>query len=349
MEKNNNKLRLTLTFSLVVFITMFLVTGTAAFIGFILYSFNLIHFVDIKSPFHTIIFMAVCSIILGALLAVFVGNISAEPIRKIIESMNKLASGDFSVRLKSEGILSKHPAINSVEQSFNKMAEELENTELLRSDFINNFSHEFKTPIVSLAGFAKLLKNSELSEKERNEYIDIIEAEALRLASMATNVLEYTKYENQNILTDVTVYNLSEQIRMALIELETKWAKKDIELNISFDEFMIAANKDMLMHVWLNLFDNAVKYSPYKGTVSVNIKDVDSKLFISIANEGKEITKEQQKKIFNKFYQADESHSKDGNGIGLSLVKKVIELHKGEIVVESENGVNTFTVILPVI
>jgi signal transduction histidine kinase len=227
------------------------------------------------------------------------------------------------------------------------MAEELEHTEMLRGDFVNNFSHEFKTPIVSITGFTKLLKHGNLSEEETQEYLDIIEEESLRLSAMATNVLNMTKVENQTILTNVSSYNLSEQIRSCVLLLENRWTNKNIEFNLEFDEHEISANEELLKQLWMNLIDNAVKYSPEYGFVTIKIRAEEEFYQVSIANAGIEIPKEKQKKIFEKFYQADESHSTEGNGIGLSIVKYVTELHSGEVSVESTKGITTFTVKLP--
>lgn len=151
------------------------------------------------------------------------------------------------------------------------MAEELENTQMLRSDFINNFSHEFKTPIVSIAGFAKLLRRGNLTDAQKEEYLAIIEEESLRLAAMATNVMNLTKVENQTILTDLTTFNLSEQIRACVLLLEEKWSRKELDLDLEFPEYTIRANEELLKQVWINLLDNAIKYSPNYGEIGVRI------------------------------------------------------------------------------
>lgn len=294
------------------------------------------------------IVMGAISLIIATILTAVTSRLSLKHVNRIVNQMNRLASGDFKARLTIGRPLRAHPTFAEITENFNKMAEELENTEMLRSDFINNFSHEFKTPIVSIAGFAKLLKRGNLTEAQKKEYIDIIEEESMRLAAMATNILNLTKYENQTILTDVTSFNLSEQIRSSILALEGKWAKKKVDFNLAFDEYMITGNKDMLKHVWLNLIDNAVKFSHSGGTVEITIKQTEQKCIVAIQNQGPEITPEQQKKIFNKFYQADESHASEGNGIGLALANKVIQLHNGNISVLCENGTTIFTVVLPI-
>lgn len=291
--------------------------------------------------------MGIISLVVASAVTAVTSKISLMHVNRIVDQMNRLASGDFKARLNIGKPISKHPTVAEVTESFNKMAEELENTEMLRGDFINNFSHEFKTPIVSIAGFAKLLKKGNLTEEQKQEYIDIIEKESLRLSDMATNVLNLTKYENQAILTDITNFNLSEQLRSSILALEGKWVKKNIDFNLVFEEYRISANQDMLKHVWINLIDNAVKFSPDGGTVEISVRLENGMYSVSVQNEGKEISEEQQQKIFNKFYQGDESHASEGNGIGLALVKSVVKLHKGEVSVNSKNGYTVFTVKLP--
>jgi signal transduction histidine kinase len=267
-------------------------------------------------------------------------------VNRLIDKMNHLASGDFKTRLQFGEPICNHPTAREITESFNQMAEELEHTEMLRGDFVNNFSHEFKTPIVSVAGFAKLLKKGNLSEEQKGEYLDIIEEESLRLSEMATNVLNMTKIENQAILTDITTYNLSEQLRSCVLLLEKRWTGKKLELSLEFDEYDICASEELLKQVWINLIDNAIKYSPEYGLIVIKIREERDSYNISIANSGIEIPSEKRQKIFEKFYQADESHSSAGNGIGLSIVKSVIDLHGGQVSVDCKNGITTFHVII---
>jgi signal transduction histidine kinase len=348
-EERKDRAALTLLLAAIIFSFMFVTLILSALFGYFLFKSGVISSLTdtALTPGKMIVVLTVNSLILGAIISATISKFPLKPVNKIISQMNRLASGDFKARLELESPLAKHPSVMEVTESFNKMAEELESTEMLRSDFINNFSHEFKTPIVSIAGFAKLLKKGNLTEDEKKEYLDIIEEESLRLSAMATNVLNLTKFENQTILTDITSYNLSEQLRDSILSLEGKWAKKNIEWNLDFDEHIISGNKDMLRHVWLNLLDNAIKFSPEGGTVEVTVKDNGDTYSVSVLNHGIEISEEQQGKIFKKFYQADESHASEGNGIGLALVKNVTELHGGTISVHCENGITKFTAELP--
>ena len=231
--------------------------------------------------------------------------------------------------------------------SFNTMARELEQTEMLRLDFVNNFSHEFKTPIVSIAGFAQVLRRGNLTAQEQEEYLEIIENESLRLARMANNVLDLTRIESQNILTDVQTFNLSEQLRTCMLLLEGKWTAKHIEPVLPLEEYYYTGSEDLLKQVWNNLFDNAIKFSQDYGIVESRIESDRECLHVTISNYGDPIPEEKMEKIFNKFYQADESHASEGNGVGLSIVKKIVDLHQGEVRAECNEGKTSFIVDLP--
>ena len=262
--------------------------------------------------------------------------------------MDSLASGDYKVRINFGTLFSKTKIAKNFENSFNSMASELQKTEMLRSDFVNNFSHEFKTPIVSIAGFAKLLKRGDLTPEQQKEYIDIIEEESLRLSYMATNVLNLTKIENQVMVGDIDEYNLSEQIRHSVLLLENKWSKKNIEFIIDFDEYTVNANEEMLKQVWINLIDNAIKFSPQNEKIEIDIKKRGQIISVAVINKGETIPEEKLSLIFNKFYQGDESHASEGNGIGLAIVKHVVTLHNGEIAVKSQNGTTEFKISMPI-
>ena len=348
IKEKTSRMSLTLALSIFVFVILLAAIGLTALGLWVLTKAGVI--VDVNGELQlgqVILFMSLISLILGGVTVFFSSRIPLKPVNEIINKMNRLAAGDFNTRLKFGSTMSAHPAVKELTTSFNTMAEELENTELLRNDFINNFSHEFKTPIVSITGLANLLEVGELTEEQRVQYARAIREESMRLSSMASNVLNLTKVENQTILTDVSRFNLSEQVRSAVLLLEEKWAGKNIDLQLDFDEYMIEANEEMLKEVWINLVDNAVKFAPRCGTVELDIKETEEKLCVRISNTGSEIPPEKQEKIFSKFYQADESHATQGNGIGLAIVKKIVSLHRGEVSVSSANGITAFTVVLP--
>ena len=267
------------------------------------------------------------------------------PLKEMIDATERIAKGDFEVHIQEN--FSETSDFGRLQRSFNHMAAELGGIEMFRNDFINNFSHEFKTPIVSITGLANLLELGNLTEEQRIQYARAIREESMRLSSMASNVLNLTKVENQTILTGVSRFNLSEQVRSAVLLLEEKWTSKNIDLQLDLDEYLIEANEEMLKQVWINLIDNAVKFVPRCGTVELDILDAGDHLCVQVSNTGSDIPPEKQEKIFAKFYQADESHATQGNGIGLAIVKSVVALHNGEVGVKSGDGITTFTVTLP--
>lgn len=293
------------------------------------------------------VLFSIISVPVGVLIALVAGKVPLKPVRDLIDGMDRLACGDYQTRVNVGAVMRRYPAFVEAAKSFNKMAEQLQNTEMLRADFINNFSHEFKTPIVSIAGFAKLLRREKLSPEQQQEYLEAIEQESIRLSVMATNVLNLTRIENQTILSGVSEFNLSEQIRSCILLLENKWEKKELEFSLSLLDHRIRGNEDLLKQVWLNLLDNAIKFSPQGGLIEIAIMEKETRYLITVRNSGPEIPREKQDKIFNKFYQADESHAAEGNGVGLAIVKRVAELHDGTVRVSSKKGITVFTVELP--
>ncbi len=339
---------LTLLLSLFVFVIITVAILLAIAILYVLVKFGVLRAPDGQLGIsEVLLFLLVISTVIGFLLTLPASKIYLKPFNRVIDQLNRLSKGDFQARLAFGNPIGDYPTFQEIQRSFNRAAEELEHTEALRNDFINNFSHEFKTPIVSIAGFAKLLRRGNLPEEEQQEYLAVIEEESLRLSSLAINVLNLTKVESQTILTNVSRFNLSEQIRGAILMLEEKWSKKQLEMDIDFGEHLISANEELLKQVWINLLDNAVKFSPPGGKITVTIAEGEQEISVAISNRGKEIPEDCLGRVFYKFYQADESHSSEGNGIGLAIVKKVVGLHNGEVTVKSGSGLTTFTVTLP--
>ncbi len=295
------------------------------------------------NKFLAIIIIISCIIIGYALSWVF-SRLIMIPVKKLKNALSQLSEGNYKTRLYFE---LKFPLLEQISQSFNNLANELDHTEMMSNDFINNFSHEFKSPISSIQGFAKLLKNENLTESQKKEYLDIIDDESERLTKMSTSILNLTNVSNQEILTDAEKFNLSEQIRNCLLLFENSWSKKNLFLDLDFDEYLIEANKSLLEEVWINLFDNAVKYTPQNGSIIVSIQKKEKNIIISITNTGVEISAEDQLHIFNRFYQVEKTNSYYGLGVGLSVVKKIVELHSGKIHVASGNNKTAFIVSLP--
>jgi len=295
-------------------------------------------------PVFPLFAMMTISAILGISIAGFFSKIALRPIRKIIAATHKVAGGDFNVRLDIHGIYE----LEELSGSFNKMAYELSTIETLRSDFINNFSHEFKTPIVSIRGFARLLKDDTLDKTERQEYLDIIVSESERLSALSENVLSLANYENQEIIADITKFKLDEQLRKAVIQMEPKWLQKNIEVDIDSDEVLYTGSADLIHQVLLNLIDNAIKFTEPGGAICIRLTKNDDDINLMVKDNGIGMDKETVKHIFDKFYQGEKSHTGEGNGLGLSIVKRIVDLCNGRITVKSErNEGSEFIIWLP--
>ncbi len=332
--------RLTLAFALIVFLII-LVTMSLIFFGTIaLMKLNLVE----AGRFERFPLFAFCliSIVVGTILAAGFSKVPLKPIRELMNATDRVASGDYSVRISLKG----PEDFKQLSQKFNHMVTEIGSVEILRTDFVNNFSHEFKTPIASIRGFAKALKWDDLTEQEREEYLDIIISESERLSALSSNVLYLSKIENQVILTEQQNYNLSEQIRLVIALLDHKFSEKQLGIIFDSQEYFITGNQEMLKQVWINLLDNAIKFSPNGGKIEVAISQDDEKTYISVSNEGEPIPPDVQAHVFDRFYQGDKSHATAGNGLGLSIVRKIVDLHDGEIRVESVSEHTTFEIIL---
>jgi signal transduction histidine kinase len=339
-----DRFSLSLFFSLAVFVILIVTGLIIGLMSFILLKTGLVQSDQHVSMFVPVIILVLACIIVGTIVSLFMGRIPLRPIRKVILAINKLAAGDFSVKLS----ISRPPELKELADSFNRMAKELGSLEMLRTDFVNNFSHEFKTPIVSIKGFAEMLKYDDLTDEEKSEYLNIIINESGRLASLATNVLNLSKVENQAILSETHPYNLSEQLRRCIVMFEPKWEEKKISFSLDIDEIKFEGNEDLLSQVWLNLLDNAIKFTPNGGSISISLKNTNRQLRFSIRDSGCGVDKQTANRIFDKFYQADSSRASAGNGLGLTLVKKIVELHHGTIACSSEeNDGAEFVVILP--
>lgn len=291
-----------------------------------------------------IIFMwSAISLILGLIFALIASRIMLRSATKLVDGLTKLSQGEYSTRIEYK----ENAIMADVYESFNNLAEELQKTEILSSDFVNSFSHEFKTPISSINGLITLMKKGRLSAEKQRQYLDIIAEETRRLSEMTTNVLNLSKYENQGILTDKTRYNLSEQIRECVLSQENKWREKKLSLALDFDECFIVGNMGMLHQVWTNLLSNAVKFASVGGQLNVRITNEDASVVVEVENSGSHIAEEDLQRVFNKFYQADSSHAKEGNGIGLSIVRSIVLLHGGVVTASSNDDLTNFKVILP--
>lgn len=266
------------------------------------------------------------------------------PIQNLIHALDEVASGNFKVQLPENGVWSE---IREMNMNFNKMVKELNSTEMLQSDFIQNVSHEIKTPLAAIEGYVSLLSQSSISGQEK-EYLDRIQESTRQLSSLTGNILKLSKLENQQVVAEKHVFSLDEQIRQVIVTMEPLWSKKQLDMDIHLPETRYYGNEDLMVQIWSNLLSNAIKFTPENGLVSVRLSWQDSSICIRISDSGIGMSEEIQRHIFDKFYQAESSRSIEGNGLGLALVKKILALCGGSITVSSRPGFgSTFTVLLP--
>lgn len=305
-----------------------------------------LHFLSpLQMPFVFLIVGLVVSVIIGTCISAAVASKIVRPVREVKKAMHRVEKGDFSQRLEVTGF---NGEIDELIESYNKMAQELGGIEMFRENFINSFSHEFKTPIVSIQGFAKQLKKENLSEEKKQEYIDIIISESKRLTNLSSNILMLSKLENQQIITDKTSFSLDEQIRNCILLLEKQWTAKDISFDIDMQEIQYTTNAEMLSQVWVNIIGNAIKFSPEGSSIRIKLFKEGDVITAEITDRGIGMDQQTISHIFERFYQGDRAHASEGNGLGLPLVKRIVELCNGNIRVESQYGKGTnFIVTLP--
>ena len=270
------------------------------------------------------------------------------PVKKITEAANKMVMGDFSVRIKPVSKFASDDSFNEIIECVNRMAEELSGVETLRTDFIANVSHEMKTPLSVMQNYGTLLQAPDLSDEQRMEYAKGITDASRRMADMMTNILKLSRLENQQIFPQATEFDLGEQLCECLLRYESVWETAEIEIETDIaEDVKVTADAELLSLVWNNLFSNAFKFTESGGTVSVSLRSTEHHAIVKVQDTGCGMTAEVGAHIFEKFYQGDTSHATQGNGLGLALVKRVIDIMQGEISVESAVGVGTtFTVTL---
>ena len=268
------------------------------------------------------------------------------PVKRITDAAEKIVQGDFSVRVKPQSKFGSDDTFNQIIDCFNKMAEELSSVETLRTDFIANVSHEMKTPLAVMQNYGTLLQADDLPDEKRIEYAKGVTDGSRRMAEMMTNILKLNRLENQQIYPQNKEYDLGEQICECLLQFENVWEKAEIEIDTDIaEDVKVKADEELLGLVWNNLFSNAFKFTEAGGTVSVKLCATENHAIVEVKDTGCGMTRDVGAHIFEKFYQGDTSHSAQGNGLGLALVKRVVDIMQGEISVESAVGVGTtFTV-----
>lgn len=291
-------------------------------------------------------FSALLYVLIGVCLVLLLVRVIVKPILRLNSATKEVAKGNFDIEILNNS----SDEIGQLTQNFNKMTRELKNIEYLRKDFITSVSHEFKTPIASIQGFAKLLQKGNLTDEERKEYTGIIVEETTRLSHLSSNILKLSKLENQEIVERKGVFSLDEQIRKSILVLEHHWSQKEIEFDIDLDKVEYLGDEELLQQVWINLLANAIKFSKKNTMIKVSLRKEEEGVEVKIIDQGIGMSEEIKQRVFEKFYQGDRAHSHEGNGLGLPLVKRIVDLYGGSIAVDSkvEEG-TTFTLYLPFI
>ena len=271
------------------------------------------------------------------------------PLEKILDATREITNGNFKVRLNPIHRIGFKNELDVIMDDFNKMAEELDSNATMKNDFIANVSHEFKTPLSVIHNYATMIQDSELTEETRREYAIILSETSKKLSELVSNILKLNKLENQQIFPEKKPYNLSEQLCECMLLFEKDFEEKSLEIQIDLDEnLIIKADYDLLLHVWNNLFSNAIKFNSDGGKILLTLRKQDQNAVVTVSDNGIGMSDYTKEHILERFYQGDSSRSTQGNGLGLALVKKVIDIVNGSITVESKQGKgSTFTVTIP--
>lgn len=286
----------------------------------------------------------ILTLAIGTVLMLVVVAMIVKPIKAVSEATKKVADGDFEMRLEVKG----NDELAVLARNFNMMTEALSKNDYIHRDFVSNVSHEFKTPIASIKGFGNLLRDPQISEKQRQEYVEIIVDESDRLWKLSANVLKLSELENGVLGLKKERFSLDEGIRRVALLLQEKWESKNIDLDIQLDEIFYWGDQELMAQVIINLFSNAINHTPENGMIRIKLKSNTTEIMFEIKDSGDGISKEDQEKIFDRFYKGDQSRSTPGTGLGLTISQRIVNLHGGSIMVESTVGEgSTFYVKLP--
>lgn len=326
--------RLLIHHALIIFITTIITCILVIVSWILLCKFHLIPYYMSNRHVPILMFL-IGSLLVSSMIAFFSGNHIILPIQNFCNAFDKLSRGDFSVRMSCH---QKIPEIQEMAEKFNAAVFDLSHIETLRDDFVVNVSHEFKTPLAAIEGYAVLLQDETQGPEIRRKYITKILENSRQLSTLSSNILALSKLENQEMRLHMEEYRLDEQIRKNILLLESKWDEKNIQFDIELPNIMFLGNEQLLNQVWYNILDNAIKHSPNHGIIHVSLISDRQSVVVSIRDHGEGIPLEIQKHIFEKFYQGDSSRKSDGNGLGLALAKRVVDLYKGTIQVKSSVG-----------
>lgn len=290
----------------------------------------------------TFVWAIAVSIVLGGGISVWITKKFFDPVAKLKQAMRRVAGGDFKFKVETDSRLED---IRSICADFNAMVRELNATETLQTDFISGVSHEFKTPIGAIEGYTQLLQDHSLTDAERDAYVEKILCNTARLSSLVGNILLLSKIDNRSTKLTMDRYRIDEQIRQTIVATERKWSEKEIEPDVDLAEVLWSGHETLLYHVWSNLLDNAIKFSPRGGVIRMRLRRTEEGVIFTVSDDGPGIAVGEEERIFGKFYQSDSSHEAEGNGLGLALVKNIVTLHGGTV--SAKSGTSEFTVFLP--
>lgn len=330
--KMNVLKRLPMRFCFILLVMGELISVTL-FSGLVIYLLNKVTHVSISMPIPSLKFLIFVSIIIGGAVTAFLSKTFIKPIQKLKRAMQKVSEGDFEIRLEAKN---EFDEIKDIYSNFNLMVKELRATEILQTDFVSNVSHEFKTPINAIEGYATLLQGADEQSKEYQAiYVEKILFNTRKLSNLVGNILLLSKIENQAIKSPLTTFRLDEQIRQSIVWLEEEWVKKDIEFDVELESILYTGSENLLLHVWNNLINNAIKFNPIGGLIELRLYKKEENIVFSVRDNGPGISEQAQKHIFDKFYQSDSSHKEEGNGLGLALVKRILDSCNATISVEN--------------
>lgn len=338
-KKRNGRSSLRLRFILICMSQLVLVAALSELAG---WAFR--HWFGVTPELPIFVWAMVFSGTIGVAVTNHMTKMLIDPIAKLRSAMREVADGDFKVEVKCE---SRIQDVQDIYDSFNSMVRELSTTETLQTDFISDVSHEFKTPINAIEGYASLLEG-EPSPEEQRAYVEKILFNTRRLSALTGNILLLSKLSNQSILPQKTQFRLDEQIRQAIVALEQKWSEKELGFEVELAETPFFGYESLLPHVWTNLIGNAVKFSPKGGEIRIKMMRTEGAVVFTIEDDGPGIVPGDEEHIFTKFYQSESSHGMEGNGLGLALVRQIVEMSGGSVDVQNlEVGGCRFTVRLP--
>lgn len=278
------------------------------------------------------VMVIIITFVSGFILSFLVGYLILLPINRLKEAMNEVTEGNLNVKVKERSIFDE---VEDMNHYFNMMMDELGKIETIQSDFVSNVSHEFKTPLNAIEGYLTLLSYDGITEEEKKNIIEKIYYNTQKMNELVNNVLLLSKIESSAVNREKKLFSLDEQIRKSIIYLEPKWSKKNIEFDVDLDEIYYNENEGILAHVWNNLISNAIKFTPENSKVTITLKVEDDIIVFAVADEGPGVNESDIDSLFRRFYQGDTSHKQEGNGLGLSLVKQILDLYEGKIEVKN--------------